>query len=107
MRLQIPKDAKNLRVIRTQDTKKLSHGMNALAEGLGVKCNACHVKGDYASDEKEAKRVARIFLRESIARRRPATGTHALYDLLSAVGQTEIDDPEELGEAVALWSGDD
>jgi hypothetical protein len=33
--------------------------MNRIAAGLGVKCDHCHVQGNYPSDERLPKRTAR------------------------------------------------
>ena len=54
-----PKDASPAQVLQT---------MQAFNESLGVECNYCHVDGNYASDAKREKRVARqmILLRDSI-----------------------------------------
>jgi len=54
-----PKDTPRAQVVQT---------MNAFNESLGVECSYCHVAGDYASDEKREKRVARqmILLRDGI-----------------------------------------
>ena len=54
-----PKDTPRAQVIQT---------MNAFNDSLGVECTYCHVQGNFASDEKREKRVARqmILLRDSI-----------------------------------------
>jgi tetratricopeptide (TPR) repeat protein len=54
-----PKDASPAQVLQT---------MEAFNESLGVECSYCHVDGNYASDAKREKRVARqmILLRDSI-----------------------------------------
>ena len=54
-----PKDAPRAQVMQT---------MNAFNDSLGVECNYCHVPGNFASDDKREKRVARqmILLRDSI-----------------------------------------
>lgn len=54
-----PKDTPRAQVIQT---------MNAFNDSLGVECNYCHVQGNFASDDKREKRVARqmILLRDSI-----------------------------------------
>jgi len=52
---------KNLKVLpKTWTTAKVNDFMKKqVARGLGVKCDACHVKGDYASDDNKAKLAAR------------------------------------------------
>lgn len=54
-----PKDASPAQVLQT---------MEAFNESLGVECSYCHVNGNYASDAKREKQVARqmILLRDSI-----------------------------------------
>ena len=54
-----PKNASPAQVLQT---------MQAFNESLGVECSYCHVAGNFASDEKREKRVARqmILLRDSI-----------------------------------------
>lgn len=52
---------KNLKVLPKTWTKaKVNDYMKkTVSRGLGVKCDACHVKGDYASDEVKDKLAAR------------------------------------------------
>jgi hypothetical protein len=52
---------KNLKVLpRTWDTAKVNDYMKKqVSRGLGVKCDACHVKDDYASDTNKKKLAAR------------------------------------------------
>ena len=52
---------KNLKVLPSAwTTAKVNDYMKKqVARGLGVKCDACHVKGDYASDDNKAKLTAR------------------------------------------------
>jgi tetratricopeptide (TPR) repeat protein len=69
---QIPDKYKNLQVLPKEITKpELVEIMRNFAGALGVRCNHCHVgqnaatlEGfDFASDEKEQKKVARAMLR--------------------------------------------
>lgn len=69
---QIPQTFKNLKVLPEDIPRRaLIDQMREVAGGLGVRCNYCHVGGnpetlegvDFASDEKETKRVARAMMR--------------------------------------------
>lgn len=72
-RAQIPDQFTNLKVL-PKDTgrRELLSVMHGFTEGLGVRCKECHVPGpdphslegyDFASDEPEAKNVAREMMR--------------------------------------------
>jgi hypothetical protein len=52
---------KNLKVLpKTWDTAKVNDYMKKqVSRGLGVKCDVCHVKDDYASDTNKKKLAAR------------------------------------------------
>jgi len=47
---------KNLRVLKAED---LRPAMRKATQGLGVRCDACHVAGDFASDDNPKKAIAR------------------------------------------------
>ena len=47
---------KNLKVIKPEDIRPV---MGAMKVALGQKCEFCHVEGDFASDQKHEKLVAR------------------------------------------------
>ena len=47
---------KNLKVLKPDD---LRPSMRKATQGLGVRCNYCHVEGDFASDENPKKAIAR------------------------------------------------
>ncbi len=53
---QPPPPPKNLKVLPPENLIKT---MQAFRAALGVQCDACHVKGDFASDENPNKDVAR------------------------------------------------
>lgn len=68
--MQIPDEFMNLQVLPEDISKDdLTAVMRGFSEALGVRCTYCHVvpKGekepDFASDDKEAKRDARLMLR--------------------------------------------
>jgi tetratricopeptide (TPR) repeat protein len=73
---QIPDEFTNLKLFPAEIEKRQLTGiMRSFTEALGVRCNHCHVGEnpdsldgyDFASDEKEAKRIARVMLRMSNA----------------------------------------
>jgi hypothetical protein len=51
--------AKNLKIIKQEEIRSV---MGAFVAGTGLKCSGCHVQGDFASDNKEEKVVARKML---------------------------------------------
>lgn len=51
---------KNLKILPADDN--LIPTMKAFSAALGVKCDHCHVMGDFSSDEKHSKEVARHML---------------------------------------------
>ena len=53
-----PPEPKNLKVLKV-DRAQLIPTMRTYTSGLGVQCNFCHVQGDFASDEKHQKDIAR------------------------------------------------
>jgi photosynthetic reaction center cytochrome c subunit len=51
-----PHTFKNLQLLKPEEVHE---AMNSFRVGLGVECTFCHVKGDFSSDEKHNKFVAR------------------------------------------------
>jgi len=54
-------EPKNLKVLKIP-TSELIPTMRSYTVALGVKCDACHVQGDFANDEKHMKQVARMMI---------------------------------------------
>lgn len=50
---------KNVSILKGRPASRLPGMMEALTGLIGVKCEFCHVEGDFASDDKPAKRTAR------------------------------------------------
>ena len=50
---------KNLKVIKPEEIRPV---MGAMKAALGQKCEFCHVEGDFASDQKHEKVVARMMI---------------------------------------------
>lgn len=91
---------KNLKVLKDSG-KDLEKGMKALTKGLGVKCDACHVKGKFDSDDNASKAEARKFLTAAVGEKDATKRGDALKALLSAMKLKEAKD--EAG----IWSGVD
>ena len=63
---------RNLEVL--PDTgRKVNDGMRQMSKALNLKCGRCHVKGDYASDDKPGKQAFRTFLEETWSNEEPDT----------------------------------
>lgn len=54
-----PRPLENIKVLKGWDGDQVRAEMRLMAEALGVKCEHCHVQGNFASDEKRAKHTAR------------------------------------------------
>lgn len=57
-----PKMPQNVRVLKGMTLKEVRAEMDIVAASLGVKCENCHVKGDFPSDVKPDKPKARKML---------------------------------------------
>jgi hypothetical protein len=53
--------AKNLKVLKVPPTD-IRATMQSFRVGLGVQCDFCHMKGDFASDENPHKDIARMMI---------------------------------------------
>jgi len=95
-------EIKNLKVI-SKDTKEkdLEKAMKDFTKGLGVKCEACHVKGKFDSDDVKAKISSREFLDKVIGNKDEAVRKAALADMLKAMDLKAVKD-----EAL-IWKGID
>jgi tetratricopeptide (TPR) repeat protein len=105
---QIPDTFTNLKVLPKDTPKnKLVANMRGFASALGVRCNHCHVgedpntlqNYDFASDEKETKRVARAMLQmvnEINTRLLPATGREHLEEVGCVTCHHGVQEPETL-----------
>jgi hypothetical protein len=50
---------KNLKIFGHRPANRIGMFMRVMSAALGVGCEHCHVKSDWASDQKKAKRIAR------------------------------------------------
>lgn len=63
--VQAPKRARpleNVKTLKGWNGDDVRAEMRLIAEALGVKCDHCHVQGNFASDEKRPKHTARRML---------------------------------------------
>jgi hypothetical protein len=94
---------RNLRVLA--DTGRvLENGMKSLAKGLGVKCDACHVKGIWEDDSRQGKVEARAFLSATIGERRNEKRELALSGLLTALKLREPKSEAQVWRAVDAFT---
>lgn len=94
----LAKEPKNLKVLKA--TPALEKGMKELSKGLGVKCEACHVKGKYDSDDAPAKDGARQFLQSAVGEKDAARRSAALEKLLQTLDLKEAKRTESVWQAV-------
>jgi photosynthetic reaction center cytochrome c subunit len=57
----------NVKVLTGWDGAQVRDEMRRMAEAIGVKCDHCHVQGNFASDEKRAKHTGRRMLEMTLA----------------------------------------
>ena len=57
----------NIKVLAGWTGVEVADEMRRMADAIGVKCNHCHVQGNFASDEKRAKRTGRRMLQLTLA----------------------------------------
>ena len=57
---------KNIKVLNDMPADQLGKVMNIFSASLNVKCNFCHVEGDFAKDGKEEKETARQMIKMNL-----------------------------------------
>jgi len=55
-------DSPNVKVLTGLYAQQFQEEMNFITQALGVNCNTCHVRGNFASEEKPLKLTARRML---------------------------------------------
>lgn len=55
-------ESPNVKVLTGLYAQQFQEEMNLIVQGLGVTCNTCHVRGNFASEEKSIKQKARQML---------------------------------------------
>jgi cytochrome c peroxidase len=91
---------KNLKVITE---KELKGGMKLFNKGLGVKCEACHVKGEFDSDKKAEKEAGRTFLAAVVGEKDQAKRDSALKTLLESMKMKEAKNPADIWKGVDMF----
>ena len=62
-----PRPLENIRTLKGWTGDEVRAEMRLISEALGVKCDYCHVQGNFAGDEKRAKHTARRMLELTMA----------------------------------------
>jgi len=57
----------NIRLLKGWDGAQVREEMRRISDALAVKCDHCHVQGNFASDEKRPKQTARRMLELTLA----------------------------------------
>ena len=55
-------DSPNVKILTGLYAQQFQEEMNFITQALGVNCNTCHVRGNFASEEKPLKQTARRML---------------------------------------------
>ena len=55
-------DSPNVKILTGLYAQQFQEEMNFITQALGVNCNTCHVRGNFASEEKPLKLTARRML---------------------------------------------
>lgn len=58
-----PHRLKNIQVLKGMTPDQVLSTMHTISASLGVRCDFCHVEGDFASDAKQTKHTAREMMR--------------------------------------------
>jgi len=86
-----PPEPKNLKVLTGLPREQLIPVMRSFTVALGVKCDYCHMQGDFASDENPKKEIARnmITMALQIGTHFPDDGKHHVTCYTCHRGATE------------------
>jgi len=77
----------NIKVLTGWDGAQVREEMRRMAEAIGVKCDHCHVQGNFASDEKRPKHTGRRMLELTLALNRQYFPTHTPAEGESRLGR--------------------
>jgi len=86
-----PPEPKNLKVLKDLPREQLIPVMRSFTVSLGVKCDHCHVQGDFSSDENPKKEIARnmIVMTQQIGTHFREDGKHHVTCYTCHRGTTE------------------
>jgi photosynthetic reaction center cytochrome c subunit len=62
-----PRPLENIKILTGWNGDEVRAEMRLMTEALGVKCDHCHVQGNFASDEKRTKAAARRMMTLTVA----------------------------------------
>jgi photosynthetic reaction center cytochrome c subunit len=77
----------NIKVLTGWDGTQVRDEMRRMAEAIGVKCDHCHVQGNFASDEKRAKHTGRRMLEMTLALNKEHFPSHTPAEGESRLGR--------------------
>jgi photosynthetic reaction center cytochrome c subunit len=82
-----PPPLQNVRLLTGWTGDEVRAEMRRFSEALGVKCDHCHVQGNFASDEKRPKRSGRRMLELTLALNRDYFSAHTPAEGESKLGR--------------------
>lgn len=82
-----PRPNENVKVLTDLQGQPLRAEMQRMSAALGVKCDHCHVQGNFASDEKAPKRVARRMIEMTKALNAQHFSKHQVKEGESVLGR--------------------
>jgi photosynthetic reaction center cytochrome c subunit len=77
----------NIKVLTGWDGAQVRDEMRRMSEAIGVKCDHCHVQGNFASDEKRAKHTGRRMLEMTLALNKEHFPSHTPAEGESRLGR--------------------
>lgn len=82
-----PRPLENIKTLTGWNGDDVRSEMRLMSEALGVKCDHCHVQGNFASDEKRPKHTARRMLELTMALNVENFSTHTPAEGQSKLGR--------------------
>jgi hypothetical protein len=82
-----PRPLENIKTLKGWNGDEVRAEMRLMSEALGVKCDYCHVQGNFASDEKRAKHTARRMLELTMALNAENFASHTSGEGQSKLGR--------------------
>ena len=77
----------NIKVLTGWDGAQVREEMRRMSDAIGVKCDHCHVQGNFASDEKRAKHTGRRMLEMTLALNKEHFASHTPAEGESRLGR--------------------
>ena len=82
-----PRPNENVKILTELEGQPLRQEMQRIATALGVKCDYCHVQGNFPSDEKLPKRTARRMIEMTKALNAQYFAKHEVKEGESVLGR--------------------